>query len=48
MKSLAREGDSDIGGRPGNGSSLVLMTTTLRPPTDSERNTIDVRGRYTA
>ncbi|MFD5324406.1 site-2 protease family protein [Streptomyces sp. NPDC127092] len=57
MKSLAREGDSDTGGRastaPTGGCSLVLMTKTLRPATDSPypsdpdppdgraRNTID-------
>ena len=42
MKSLAREGDSEEGG------SLVLMTQTLRPDTDSERNTIDLRASRTA
>jgi hypothetical protein len=35
MKSLARDGDSDVGCR------IVLMTKTLRPTTDSERNTIE-------
>ncbi|WP_128977790.1 site-2 protease family protein [Streptomyces roseicoloratus] len=57
MKSLAREGDNDMGGRActdsTDGCSLVLMTQTLRPTTDSQylpdpdppdgpaRNTID-------
>ncbi|MEU7027474.1 site-2 protease family protein [Streptomyces sp. NPDC046275] len=57
MKSLARDGDNDIGARGSTaatgGCSLVLMTQTLRPATDSEhrpdpdparghaRNTID-------
>ncbi|GAA3397438.1 hypothetical protein GCM10017752_55930 [Streptomyces roseoviridis] len=64
MKSLARDGDNDVGvrgtdasaagacgkGDPGSagGCSLVLMTQTLRPATDSERNTIDAGPRRTA
>jgi hypothetical protein len=49
MKSLARDGDNDVGVRdPAGGCSLVLMTQTLRPATDSERNTIDGRPRRTA
>ena len=43
MKSLARDGDSDD-----VGCWLVLMTQTLRPATDSERNTIDLRPSRTA
>ncbi|GGW35089.1 hypothetical protein GCM10010381_19860 [Streptomyces xantholiticus] len=57
MKSLARDGDSDVGcvrradpstasGVTGSaGCWLVLMTQTLRPATDSERHTIDDRPR---
>ncbi|GHI21986.1 hypothetical protein Shyd_33570 [Streptomyces hydrogenans] len=42
MKSLAREGDSDMGARGPSGSrSLVLMTQTLRPATDNDPHTID-------
>nr|WP_265865526.1 site-2 protease family protein [Streptomyces sp. SKN60] len=41
MKSLARDGDNDMGARASTaatgGCSLVLMTQTLRPATDSER-----------
>ncbi|GGT04537.1 hypothetical protein GCM10010222_53000 [Streptomyces tanashiensis] len=49
MKSLARDGDNDMGARGSAGTcSLVLMTKTLRPATDNERNTIDLGPRRTA
>jgi hypothetical protein len=38
MKSFAREGDREEGG------TLVLMTQTLRPATDTDPHTIDYRA----
>ncbi|GAA2443297.1 hypothetical protein GCM10010388_35840 [Streptomyces mauvecolor] len=49
MKSFARDGDSDVGRCAAAAPPvLVLMTQTLRPATDSERNTIDDRRPHPA
>ncbi len=46
MKSLARDGERDEGGWGGRGTEV--MTKTLRPPTDTNRHTIDHRPSNTA
>ncbi|GGR29512.1 hypothetical protein GCM10010497_34870 [Streptomyces cinereoruber] len=49
MKSLARDGDNDMGALGSIGTrSLVLMTPTLRPATDNRTHTIDPGPRRTA
>ncbi|GGP49316.1 hypothetical protein GCM10010278_27820 [Streptomyces melanogenes] len=49
MKSFARDGDNDTGRWAAAAPPvLVSMTQTLRPATDSERNTIDDEPPHTA